>query len=210
VPIAVATSNTASGVTLLYKLADGTTSGALPMTWDGTNSVWTYTLPIGTGPLVPGNVIFTLTGTPAAGGTSVSVTTTTTLIAAALAAPAVVNSSVAAATGTTLCVGNNGSTQPGALWYANTVTVEVKNVATTDVVNVTLGSYGPVTATSAGSTVGPNGGYLFKAVFPAAATVGTGSTVAVTASATRAADGQTTAAYTKSFSTSAKNKANQC
>ena len=208
--VTVQASTTASGVTLQYKLADGTTSGVLTMAWDPVNSVWTYTLPIGTGPLVPGNVTFTLTGTPASGGLSSTITTSTTLQAAFVGAPAVVNSTVAAAAGTSLCIGSSSSTQPGALWYANTVTVEVKNIATTDAVKISLGSYGPLVATSLGSTVGPNGGYLFKAVFPAAATVGSASKVNVTASAARSADGQTTAAYSKAFNTAQKKQASQC
>jgi hypothetical protein len=207
--VTVQTSSTASGVTLQYALADGTTSGVLTMTWDSANSDWTYTLPTGTGPLVPGNVTFTLTGTPSAGGVASSITSSASLVAPFVGAPAVVNSSVAASAGGSLCIGSSTSTQPGSLWFTNYVTVEVKNVSSTDVVTVNLGSYGPVTATSLGA-FGPNGGYLFKAAFPGAALVGSASKVNVTASATRSYDGQTTAAYSKSFNTSQKKQASQC
>jgi secreted PhoX family phosphatase len=49
------------------------------------------------------------------------------------------------------------------MFRASTFTVEVKNVAATDVVNVSFQSLGFFpTASNAGKKLGPNGGYLFE------------------------------------------------
>jgi prepilin-type N-terminal cleavage/methylation domain-containing protein len=205
--VTVQTSTSASGVTVSYKLADGTTSGALAMTYDAANLDWTYTIPSGTGPLVPGNVIFTLTGTPAAGGVGASTTTTTTLQAPVLAAPAVVNATSSPA----LCTASNASASPiGTMLLASTITVEVKNISTTDAVTITLGSLGTKTATLVSASVGPNGGYLFSASWPVGSSLGTANKVTVSASATRSVDGAVTSAFTQQLTNKSAKQASSC
>jgi hypothetical protein len=189
-----------------YKLANGTTSGVLSMTWDTVQSLWTYTMPVGTGPLVPGNVTFTLTGTPAAGGVASSITAIAALQAPFVGAPAIVNISASPA----VCVASNASAAPaGDLLQAATLTAEVKNVARTDVVTITLGTAGTLSATSPTGTLGPNGGYLFTASWPSGNVGGTNK-VTVSAAATRSADGQKTSAFSQQLTVNAVKTAASC
>jgi len=109
-----------------------------------------------------------------------------------------------------MCVASNASsTAAGTLFQAAKLVAEVKNVASTDAVTITLGPLGTLAATSTG-TLGPNGGYLFTATWAAGQNIGTTSKVSVSASATRSADGQTTAAFSQLLSVTAVKLATSC
>jgi prepilin-type N-terminal cleavage/methylation domain-containing protein len=201
ITVTVSSTTAASGVNLQWKLSDGTLSGNQAMTASG--SSWTYTIPAGTGPFVPGAVLFTMTGTPTAGGATASTTSSVTLAATTLGAIG-----IAAVTWTPgVCV-DNSKVQPD-MWRASTFTVEVKNVAATDTVSVSFQSLGYFPTASSNGTKGPNGGYLFS-VSLASGTKVPPPSFDFYVTAHRAADNSTSTPYYKTVTVDSANKVTLC
>jgi hypothetical protein len=201
ITVTVSSTTAATGVTLQWKLSDGTLSGNLAMTPSGSN--WTYTIPAGTGPFVPGAVLFTMTGTPSAGGATASTTSSVTLAATTLGAIG-----IAAVTWTPgVCV-DNSKINPD-MFRATTFTIEVKNVAASDTVNVSFQSLGYFPTASSNGTKGPNGGYLFT-VSLASGTQVPPPSFDFFVTAHRAADNSTSTPYYKTVSVDSANKVTLC
>jgi prepilin-type N-terminal cleavage/methylation domain-containing protein len=199
ITVNVSSTTAASGVTLQWKLSDGTLSGNLVMTPSG--SSWTYTIPAGTGPFVPGAVLFTMTGTPSAGGATASTTSSVTLAATTLGAIA-----IADVTWTPkVCV----KTSTNAMHRATTFTVEVKNVAATDTVSASFASLGFFPTVSSNGVKGANGGYLF-AVTLASGTVVPPPSFDFFVTAHRAVDNSTSTPFYKTVTVTNQSSAAQC
>ena len=213
ITLSVAASTTASAVTVQWKLPNGTTSGTFTLAYDSASSTWKYTIPVNTGPFVPGNIVFTLSGTPAAGGTPATASTSVSLAAPTLGDPLIANVTVSPlytpkdtnGLNTTMCVDGNGGKK---LFVSTKFAVEVKNVAANDVVQVAFGSLGTFTATPKGTT-GTNGGYMFETTL-AANTVISSSSLTYFATATRAVDGLSSAPYSKPIPVKSANNVGQC
>jgi hypothetical protein len=200
ITVMVTSTTPASGVNLQWKLADGTLSGSKVMAASGGN--WTYTIPAGTGPFVPGNVLFTMTGTPAAGGPTASTTSTVTLAATSLGAISIANVSWAPS----VCV----ATADNTMFRATDFAVEVKNVASNDQVTVSFQSLGffPTTSTS-DKKLGPNGGLVFS-VSLASGTVAAGPSFDFFVTVRRAADSSTSTPYYKTVPVTTVVKKQDC
>jgi prepilin-type N-terminal cleavage/methylation domain-containing protein len=199
ITVTVGTTTAASAVSLQWKLSDGTVSGLKAMTASG--SSWTYTIPAGTGPFVPGAVLFTMTGTSTNGTTTASTTSTATLAATALG-----QIGIGAVTWTPkVCV----KTSTNAMFTASTFTIEVKNIAATDAVNVSFQSLGFFPTASTNGTKGPNGGYLYTVTLASGTTI-TSSTFQFFVTAHRAADNTTSSPFYTSVDVFRKSSANGC
>jgi prepilin-type N-terminal cleavage/methylation domain-containing protein len=199
ITVTVGTTTAASGVTLQWKLSDGTVSGLQAMTASG--SSWTYTIPAGTGPFVPGAVLFTMTGTSTNGTTTASTTSTATLAATALG-----QIGIGAVTWTPkVCTKTTDNT----MWRPSAFTIEVKNIAVTDTVNVSFQSLGFFPTASTNGTKGPNGGYLYKVTLASGTSITT-STFQFFVTAHRAADNTTSSPFYTTVSVFKKNTVNAC
>jgi hypothetical protein len=199
ITVTVSSTTTASGVTMQWKLSDGTLSGNKTMTSSG--STWTYTIPAGTGPFVPGAVLFTMTGTPSAGGATASTTSSVTLAATTLGAIG-----IAAVTWTpSVCVDQS----PYPMHRATTFTIEVKNVAATDTVSASFASLGFFPTVSSNGTKGPNGGYLFNVTLASGTKVPPPS-FQFYVTVTRVADGSTSSPFYTTVPVTSKNSAAAC
>ena len=199
ITVSVDTTTAASGVNLQWKLSDNTVSGTKVMTLSG--STWSYTIPAGTGPFVPGNVVFTMTGTPAAGGAASSTTSTVTLAATTLGAIGIAS----VTTSPSVCVDN----APYPMHRATTFAVEVKNVAATDSVKVSFQSLGYFPTVSSNGTKGPNGGYLFNVTL-ASGTLVPPPSFDFFVTAHRAADNSDSTPFYKTVPVTKKNSASAC
>jgi type II secretory pathway pseudopilin PulG len=199
ITVTVSSTTTASGVNLQWKLADGTVSGSKVMTASG--SSWTYTIPAGTGPFVPGNVLFTMTGTPSSGGATASTTSTVTLAATSLGSIAIADVSWTPS----VCVDQS----PYPMHRATTFTIEVKNVAATDTVKASFQSLGYFPTVVSNGVKGPNGGYLFKVTLASGTRVPPPS-FDFFVTAHRAADNTDSAPFYKNVPVTSKNSASAC
>jgi hypothetical protein len=166
-------------------------------------SSWTYTIPAGTGPFVPGAVLFTMTGTASNGTTTASTTSTVTLAATALG-----QIGIAAVTWTPgVCV-DNSKVQPD-MWRATTFTIEVKNVSASDTVQASFATLGYFPTVSSNGTLGPNGGYLFTVILASGTKVPPPS-FDFFVTAHRAADNSTSSPYFKTVTVDPSNKESSC
>jgi hypothetical protein len=179
IQLSVKASTTASSVQVTYPLQGGGTSAPVNLTYNGT--AWVGSIPSGTGPITPGNVTFTFSGTSTSGA-SATTTASLTLAQPTLGAISILTPTVSPA------FSHNGA---GKLNNATTVTVEVLNVdATGNSVTIKVGSLAVQNATALGAT-GPSGGQLFKITVAKNAAIGIVTTTSVVVNVTRAADGAT-------------------
>lgn len=177
--LSVSASTTASSVDVTYPLQGGTTSSPIALTYSG--GAWVGSVPVGTGPLTPGSLTLTFSGTSATGATATT-TAVVTLTEPTLGAISIMTPTVSPSfkvSGT------------GKLTSATTVTVEVLNVdALTGAVTIKVGSLSTQTATALGTT-GTSGGQLFKITLAKNTVIGTATPIAVVVNVTRSADGAT-------------------
>ena len=195
--LSVKASTSASSVSATYPLASGATSLPIAFTFSAGSNTWNGSVPLGAGPVTPGNLTFTFAGSSSAGATAVT-TASVTLQAPTLGAIAINKPTVVP----TFC---SAKKAPYQLKRNSVVTVEVMNVdATGTAVTLTLAGQGATSATALGTT-GPSGGQLFSVTYTTA-TVINATSVDVTVNVTRQADAAT-ASSTWAFPVTQKNGA---
>jgi prepilin-type N-terminal cleavage/methylation domain-containing protein len=180
IALSVKASQTASGVEATYPLSDGSTGGPIALTYDGVTSSWVGEIPLGAGPVTPGNLTVTYGGTATAGGTATT-TSSVTLQAPTLGAISILKPTVVPP----FCA---DAKSPFKLHRTSVATVEILNVdATSTAVSMALNGGAAVAATALGTT-GPSGGQLFKVSYTNALVLNTTSAPLVV-SVSRSADG---------------------
>jgi hypothetical protein len=95
------------------------------------------------------------------------------------------------------------------MWYPSTFTIEVKNIAATDTVNVSFQSLGFFPTASSNGTKGPNGGYLYTVTLASGTSITT-SSFQFFVTAHRAADNTTSSPFYTTVDVYNKNSVNAC
>lgn len=182
IALSVKSSTAASSVQATYPLSGGTTSAPIVFTYSaGTNS-WNGEIPLGAGPVTPGNLTVTFSGTSST-GTNATTTASVTLQAPTLGAIAINKPTVVP----DFC---SAKTSPFRLKRNSVVTVEVMNVdATGTAVTTTLAGQTARSATALGTT-GPSGGQLFRVTYTTTTAINATS-INLTVNVTRQADSAT-------------------
>ncbi len=174
--LSATTSISAISMTATFSTASGTIGPFTLSAPDG--RTWTGTVPVGTGPFLPGNVSVVFT---ARAGSQVSTAPGTVVLSApVVGAPAFSLYSVTPR----LCAGNKGQS----LSRPSTITVFVKNVAASD--PATMKVSGLTKVSSAGTPV--TGGFTHSITVPSGTNMAGAASVGLTATVTRAADGVST------------------
>jgi prepilin-type N-terminal cleavage/methylation domain-containing protein len=197
IAISVKASTAAATVQATYPLQDGTTSAPIALSYNSVTAAWTGEIPANAGPVTPGNLTVTFSGT-SLGGVSAQTTASVTLQAPTLGAIAINKPTIVPA----FCT---PKASPFNLKRNSVATVEVMNVdATGTAVTMQLAGQAVRSATALGTT-GPSGGQLFRVTYTTTTQIPT-ATIGLTVNVVRSAD-NATATNTWSFPVTQKNGA---